>query len=89
MRPSDRAWLALGLGVIAYDLTARDGETLSEAVDRYLTVWPTLTRVAIFAVALHVANGLQPWADPLGGAFVVIRRLRRGPPAEHRRPASR
>lgn len=78
MRPADKAWLVLAAGIIAYDLFAPEGETLSEAADRYLLAKPWLTRLAIFTVAHHLANELNP--DPLHMAFVLVRRLRRRSP---------
>lgn len=77
MRPSEKAWLAIAIGVIAYDATAKEGETLSEGVDQWLIKHPTLTRLAILAVAHHLTNDLHPRADPIGLAFIAVRRIRR------------
>lgn len=75
-RRSDWAWLTLAIYVLAYDFTARDGETLSEACDRYLERRPTLTKVAIFLVAKHLTNDLDPRLDPLALLFGAAKTLR-------------
>lgn len=77
MRPADRAWLALAGGVIAYDVLAPDGETLSEAVDRWLEHHPWLTRAVIMTVARHLVNELG--LDPLALGFGLLRRWRKTP----------
>lgn len=77
MRAADRAWLALGAGVLAYDLLSPDGETLSEGIDRYLARRPMLTRMAVLAVSRHLLNQLDP--DPIHIVFTGLRRLRGRP----------
>src|SRR4051794_3812676 len=69
LKPSDLAWLAIAAGVVGYDLSARDGELLSEACDRYLLRRPWLTRAVIAVTALHLANALPKWCDPYSLAF--------------------
>lgn len=76
--PSDVAWLALAAGIIAYEVTARDGELMSEAVDRYLRAHPWLTRAVIAATACHLANAYPAWADPYAWTFTIARRQRGG-----------
>ena len=66
MRTADRAWLALGVGVAAYEVTCPRGELLSEGVDRYLTRRPWSTRVVVVGLALHLLNLLPSRLDPLG-----------------------
>ena len=75
MRPADRAWLVLAAGVIAYDLLAPPGETLSEGVDRYLSRRPWLTKLLVLGVAKHLTNEVAPWADPVALGFGVLRAL--------------
>lgn len=76
MRPADRAWVLIAAWVVVYDiLLAPDGETLSEGADRWLASKPWITRLAIFAVAKHLCNELNP--DPLHYAFHGLRRLKR------------
>jgi len=65
VKPSDRAWLFLSGGVVAYEVLALDGELMSEAVDRYLEARPWLTRAVIVTVALHLLNVLPQSLDPL------------------------
>lgn len=65
MRASDLAWVALGAGVIAYDVLAAENEMLSEAADRYMLAHPWLTRAAAFTVAAHLCNVVPPRADPI------------------------
>lgn len=76
MRPADRAWLVLAGGVVAYDLAAAPGETLSEGVDRYLLSHRWLTRGIAFMVTLHVCNLWPVKLDPLHLLFGLLRRWR-------------
>lgn len=57
MTPSVRAWLVLAAGVIAYDLAAPKGHTLSEQVDRWLVSRPVLTRLVGAVVHLIFTAG--------------------------------
>lgn len=63
MRAGDRAWIILGVGVVAYEASAADGELMSEAADRWLEHHPWLVRAAVFLLAAHVANALDPRVD--------------------------
>ncbi|QFG09419.1 hypothetical protein I5H08_gp068 [Mycobacterium phage Yuna] len=65
MRCADRAWLAMGLGIAAYEVTCPRGELLSEGVDRYLARRPWTTHVVIVGLALHLLNLLPHRLDPL------------------------
>jgi type II secretory pathway component PulF len=69
MRPSERAWVALGVGVIAYELLARDGELLSHQVDRWLDRHPIITTAAIAVTSAHLLNFLPQRLDPWAWAF--------------------
>lgn len=73
MRPSDRAWIALATGVVAYDLLAPAGQTLSEGADHYMINHPWITRAVAFALAGHVCNLLPPRWDVIHLAFTGIR----------------
>jgi hypothetical protein len=77
MRPAHRALLCATAAVVAYNVSAPEGETISEGVDELLETHPLLTRIAIMTVAHHLANELLPHADPLGLGFVALRALRR------------
>lgn len=68
------AWAALAAGIIAYDVLAPDGETLSEGVDRALERHPVATLATIGTVALHLANILPPAIDPLHRLGNLIRK---------------
>lgn len=76
MRPADRAWITLGIGVVAWDVLA--DETLSEACDRYLANRPWLTRLVVLTVSRHLTNDLRP--DPLHYLFLALRMIRRRKP---------
>lgn len=76
MRPADQAWLTLAGAVVVYDLTAADGETLSEACDRYLQAHRWLTRGIAFVVTLHCCNLFPVALDPLHHLFALLRRWR-------------
>lgn len=70
MRPADRAWLALAVGVTCYEIAAcvRRWELLSTALDRWRAV-NRPARVAVNAVigyfALHLTRAIPERADPL------------------------
>lgn len=67
MRPSTKAWGAIGAGIAAYEVMCPKGETLSERLDplieggRYKRA-ATLGAIAI--TALHLSNVLPPTLDP-------------------------
>jgi len=76
---TDRIWLVAGaavfVGVPVYNvMIAEDGDTLSEAFDRYLARWPWLKPVCL-TLAKHLANELDPRIDPIGLGFVAARAL--------------
>ena len=71
MKPADRAWLALAFGVLAYDLLAPPGETLSEGADRYMDSHPWVTRAVAAALVCHVCNVVSPRYDPIHRAFAL------------------
>lgn len=77
MRPSDKAWIAVGVGVLSYDALCPEGDTLSEAADRYMLRHPWLVRGVAFALAAHVCNLAKPEADPIHWLFVLSRKWRR------------
>lgn len=63
LRPSDKAWIALFAGVVAWDVLAPPGEMLSEAVDRYIVEHPIIVTTAVGITAAHLLNLLdrRPW----------------------------
>jgi hypothetical protein len=69
VKPADRAWLAIGAGVLAYELTAGrrrgDWELLSEAADRYRRRRPILTHATVLYLAGHLLRRWPSRADPL------------------------
>lgn len=69
MRAAERAWVALGVGVVAYELLAQDGELLSHQVDRWLETHPAATTAFIGLTAAHLLNLLPPRLDPWVWAF--------------------
>lgn len=84
LRRADYFWLAaaalLAVAIVYNVFIAEDGDTLSETFDGYIERWPWL-KPAILIIARHVANDLDPRADPIGIGFVLIRavfRRRRG-----------
>ena len=73
LRAADTAWIALGVGVLTYDLAAKPGQTLSEGADRYMLTHPWITRVVAFALAAHVCNLVKPEYDLIHLGFRAIR----------------
>lgn len=85
LRQGDWGWLLVAAVVIAVDLAVEDGETLSEAADRYLEHRPVLTHAVALVTVAHILNWLHPQADPFTWAFMLSRRwLRPPPPQPHR-----
>ena len=76
MRASDRAWIAIGVGVLSWDLACEDGDTLSEACDRYMIHHPWLVRGVAFALAAHVCNLVPDRFDPVHWCFTATRFFR-------------
>lgn len=72
------AWAAIGIGVLAYNATAKDGELLSEQCDRWLVVHPVATRVIVTMVALHLINAVPSKYDAIHAGFTGIRKARDG-----------
>lgn len=77
VRPSDKAWIALGVGVFGYDAFCGPGETMSEGADRYMRHHPWLVRFVAFALAAHVCNLVPDRFDAVHQMFVSVRRIRR------------
>ena len=76
MTPSVRAWLVLAAGVIAYDIAAPPGHTMSEQVDRWLVTHPVLTWAVGGIIFGHCMNLVHPKVDVLHLAFTAGRRWR-------------
>lgn len=76
MRPAHKALVALAGGVVAYNIAAKDGETISEGLDELIVKYPMVARAVIALVALHCANAINQRVDPLHLAFVAARRRR-------------
>lgn len=76
LTPPDVAWIALGVGVIAYDVLCHEGDTMSEGADRYMLRHPWLVRGVAFALAGHVCNLVTPRWDAVHRVFMVFRKLR-------------
>lgn len=58
-----RAWAAIAIGVTAYELACKDGELLSEGVDKAIQKHPVAVPMAIGYTALHLMNKLPPQLD--------------------------
>lgn len=80
MKSGDIAWLAMAVGVFAYELAAAitdDGELLSEAVDRYRAAHPVVTYGGIIYIAGHLARVWPRRIDPLCVLATVADRIAR------------
>lgn len=75
LHPADIAIIGLLLYVVGYDCCARDGETISEGVDRLLLRHRWLTETVCAALYLHVSNHIPDRLDPLHWGFLVARRV--------------
>jgi len=69
LRAADVAWLALTVGVVAYEAHAsrnrHDWELLSEAADRYRSAHPVLTHGLVLYMAAHLTRTIPRRVDPL------------------------
>lgn len=77
MRAGDRAWLGLGAAIVVYELSADDGELLSEAADRAIELHPWLIRIGAALLACHVVNLLPERADLLHHAHAILKAHRK------------
>lgn len=59
-----RAWTALAMGIVAYEVACPDGQLMSQGCHRLLETHPILTRAVIGITALHLAGTLPPKLDP-------------------------
>lgn len=69
---SSKAWLAMGAGILAYEIKCEQGELLSEGADRAIEKHPILTRTLIGYTALHLANSLPEKADLFHQASALL-----------------
>lgn len=76
-RRAPKVWLAIFAIVVGHNVTAEDGDTLSEWIDECLREHPWLTRSVIAAFALHLANAMTPRYDVIHVLFVLSRKWRR------------
>jgi hypothetical protein len=77
MRPSDRAWIALAVSVVAWDMACEPGEMLSEASARYAKSHPIVAYAVIGSVAAHLTARIPKWVDPIHGIGVGLRRVKK------------
>lgn len=77
LQPADRAWIALGAGVLLWDLLAPEGQTLSEGADKYMVHHKWITRAVGVALVGHVCNMIRPRYDIVHWLFVLSRKWRR------------
>ena len=85
LHQGDIGWLLVAGTVIAIDLAVEDGQTLSEAADRYLEHRPGLTYTVALITVAHILNFLPAAVDPYHRGFLLARRLlgRTTPPQPH------
>lgn len=60
---SDVAWLVLVTSALGYNLSAPEGEHLSEAADRYRAHHCVVLRLLIFVTALHLTRTVPQRLD--------------------------
>jgi hypothetical protein len=54
-----RAWAVIATTVLLHDFLCKDGQTLSEGVDRAIEKHPVAVPLAIGVTALHLVNGFD------------------------------
>lgn len=74
MKPSDCAWIALGMGILAWEALCPPGELLSQAADRYRTTRPVVTHAVVGYIALHLLRQWPRQADPLHWLAEVLKK---------------
>lgn len=74
LRPSDKAWIVLGAGVLVWDVCCPRGEMLSEASARYTAGRPVLSRLLIGYVAVHLMHVVPQRWDPLSRLAEIVGR---------------
>lgn len=76
-----QAWAVIAAWVIIYNgFIARDGDLLSEQVDKWLSDSPRTkwtARLSIVALAAHLANAVSPEMDIISLGFTTFRKIRR------------
>jgi hypothetical protein len=75
MRPGARAWVALWVGVAAWDAFCPKDERLTDAAHRGMDDHPILTTGAIAITGLHLAKRLPPRLDPFRLLGVLLTRI--------------
>lgn len=71
--PAVVAWGVLGAGVVGFNILSSPGNTLSECADRAIEKHPLPTRLAIGAVALHLANLIPERWDVIHQTFRLMK----------------
>ena len=71
-----RMWAAIGIAVAYHELSCKDGELLSEGVDRALEKHPVLTYSLITITAAHLLNQLPPKADPYQWIWLMQKKMK-------------
>jgi hypothetical protein len=75
MRIGDWAVVTMMGGILTYDLVTPPGETVSEAVDRYLERRPILTTIFIGITAGHLLNRIPVYLDLYALFFAGVGRF--------------
>lgn len=71
-----RMWAAIAAAVVYHELSCRDGELLSEAVDRGLEKNPVPIYALVLITAAHLLNWLPPQADPYHRLGLFFKKLK-------------
>ncbi|MGV7669171.1 DUF7427 family protein [Mycobacterium kansasii] len=65
LRPSDKAWLTLAAGILAWDCLCPPNEMLSDASARYLHARPLLWPLLVIYTGGHLLHVWPERCDPL------------------------
>lgn len=74
LRPSDRAWITLAAGVLAWDALCPRGEMLSEASARYSDAHRAVWCTTIVYVGGHLMHVWPERYDPLSRLAAALGR---------------
>tara|TARA_B100001250_G_C19408802_1_gene618090 strand:- start:193 stop:468 length:276 start_codon:yes stop_codon:yes gene_type:complete len=80
MRASEKAWAAIGIGTLAYEIAAPKDELLSEQVDRWMESENRLvkygTPLIIGIIAAHLTNAIPEKVDPLHQISLIFENIK-------------
>lgn len=69
-------WTAIAAAVVYHELSCKEGELLSEAVDRGLEKNPLPIYALVLVTAAHLLNWLPPKVDPFRWVGLLFKKMK-------------